>query len=32
MRRVLVNVAMAAVLVGGGYAVGRAQGAAPLTS
>ena len=32
MRRVLVNAAMAAVLVGGGYAIGRAQGAAPLKS
>jgi quercetin dioxygenase-like cupin family protein len=32
MRRVLLNVAVAVVLVGGGYAVGRAQGAAPLKS
>jgi len=32
MRRVLLNVAVAMVLVGGGYAVGRAQGSAPLTS
>ena len=27
MRRVVLNVAVAVVLVGGGYAVGRAQGA-----
>ena len=32
MRRVIVNVAVAGMLVGGGYAVGRAQGAAPLKS
>ena len=32
MRRVLLNGAVAVVLVGGGYAVGRAQGAAPLKS
>ena len=32
MRRVLMNVAVAMVLVGGGYAVGRAQGSRPLTS
>ena len=32
MRRVTVNVAVAVMLVGGGYAVGRAQGAAPLKS
>ncbi len=32
MRRVLVNTAVAAMLVGGGYVVGRAQGAAPLKS
>ncbi len=32
MRRVVLNVAVAMVLVGGGYAIGRAQGAAPLKS
>ena len=32
MRRVVLNVAVALVLVGGGYAIGRAQGAAPLKS
>ena len=32
MRRVLMNVAAAVVLVGGGYAVGREQGSAPLKS
>ncbi|MBK5296183.1 MAG: cupin domain-containing protein [Vicinamibacteria bacterium] len=32
MRRVFLNVAVAVVLVGGGYAVGRAQGSAPLKS
>ncbi len=32
MRRVVLNVAVALVLAGGGYAVGRAQGGAPLKS
>ena len=32
MRRVVLNVAVAVGLVGGGYAVGRAQGGAPLKS
>ena len=32
MRRVVLNGAVALVLVGGGYAVGRAQGSAPLKS
>ena len=32
MRRVVMNLAVGVVLVGGGYVVGRAQGAAPLKS